>query len=223
MQATPIEIFVERGVAKVNVTTATNLKNDVEIDGTTYQATVIGWSLDITNKWSYMVRNIDGFDTWKDYTAAVKVCVSTAPHPTASIGLSTPTMMTPWRATMCMWQIISTKSQLLRTEALTTPHTFWKIHSVLPTRGEPVRPAPSSRLRSLPKVAEAADFYQVGSSNTIYDKEGMRNVVIAQAVNVIEGKTTVVNILSPRTPQCRHRRRTSTYGRRRAVRRRRTL
>ena len=70
LQATPIEIFVERGVAKVNVTTATNLKNDVEIDGTTYQATVIGWSLDITNKWSYMVRNIDGFDTWKDYTAA---------------------------------------------------------------------------------------------------------------------------------------------------------
>ena len=187
LQATPIEIFVERGVAKVNVTTATNLKNDVEIDGTTYQATVIGWSLDITNKWSYMVRNIDGFDTWKDYTAAGK---GLRFYSTASNRI--------------YWAIDPNYDDMEGDDVYVADN-FNKITTVENrSADDPVyvlentfSVANQRRTRTTraiikasfaPEGGQAADFYQVGSSNTIYDKEGMRNVVIAQAVKVIEGK-----------------------------------
>lgn len=188
LQATPIEIFVERGVAKVNVTTAADLKNDVEIDGTTYQATVIGWSLDITNKWSYMVRNIDGFDTWKDYTAAGK---GLRFYSTASNRI--------------YWAIDPNYDDSMEGDDVYVADNFNKITTVENrSADDPVyvlentfSVANQRRTRTTraiikasfaPEGGQAADFYQVGSSNTIYDKEGMRNVVIAQAVNVIEGK-----------------------------------
>lgn len=188
LQATPIEIFVERGVAKVNVTTATNLKNDVEIDGTTYQATVIGWSLDITNKWSYMVRNIDGFDTWKGYTAAGK---GLRFYSTASNRI--------------YWAIDPNYDDSMEGDDVYVADNFNKITTVENrSADDPVyvlentfSVANQRRTRTTraiikasfaPEGGQAADFYQVGSSNTIYDKEGMRNVVIAQAVKVIEGK-----------------------------------
>lgn len=188
LQATPIEIFVERGVAKVNVTTATNLKNDVEIDGTTYQATVIGWSLDITNKKSYMVRNIEGFDTWKDYTSATK---GLRFYSTASNRI--------------YWAIDPNYDDAMDGDDAYVAENFNKITTVENrSADDPVyvlentfSVANQRRTRTTraiikasfaPEGGQAADFYQVGSSNTIYDKEGMRNVVIAQAVKVIEGK-----------------------------------
>ncbi len=188
LQATPIEIFVERGVAKVNVTTAADLKNDVEIDGTTYQATVIGWSLDITNKKSYMVRNIEGFDTWKDYTSATK---GLRFYSTASNRI--------------YWAIDPNYDDAMDGDDAYVAENFNKITTVGNRSGDdPVyvlentfSVANQRRTRTTraiikasfaPEGGQAADFYQVGSSNTIYDQEGMRNVVIAQAVKVIEGK-----------------------------------
>ena len=69
---TPVEIFVERAVAKINVSTINNGAYDLTLDSDKYVATVTGWDLDITNKKSYIVRNVnayngdDGFDVWKD-------------------------------------------------------------------------------------------------------------------------------------------------------------
>ena len=192
LQATPIEIFVERGVAKVNVTTAADLKNDVEIDGTTYQATVIGWSLDITNKKSYMVRNIEGFDTWKDYTSATK---GLRFYSTASNRI--------------YWAIDPNYDDAMDGDDAYVAENFNKITMLDINNGdeldEPVYVlentfgvANQRRTRTTraiikasfaPEGGVAKDFYQVGSSNTIYNKEGMRTVVIAQAMNVLDGKT----------------------------------
>ncbi len=50
------EIYVERAVAKVTVTSET--LSDVS---------VIGFRLDNTNEWMFPVRNASGIETWKDY------------------------------------------------------------------------------------------------------------------------------------------------------------
>ncbi len=188
LQATPIEIFVERGVAKVNVTTATDLKNNVEIDGKTYVANVIGWSLDITNKKSYMVRNIDGFDTWKDYTAPDKGLRFYSTASNRIYWAIDPNYNDPMTGDDAYVADNFNKIKTVENRSADDPvYVLENTFSVANQRRSRTTRA-IIKASFAPEGAQAADFYQVGSSNTIYDKEGMRNVVIAQAVNVIEGK-----------------------------------
>ncbi len=191
LQATPIEIFVERGVAKVNVTTAADLKNDVEIDGTTYQATVIGWSLDITNKKSYMVRNIEGFDTWKDYTSATKGRRFYSTESNRIYWAVDPNYNDPMENDNAY--VVDNFNKITMTDINNGDELDEPVYVLENTFGV----ANQRRTRTTraiikasfaPEGGVAEDFYQVGSSNTIYDKEGMRTVVIAQAMNVLDGK-----------------------------------
>lgn len=56
-------IYVERAVAKVTLGAETGQK----IDGTTIDWNLTNWSLDNTNKSSYIVRNIEGMTDWLGY------------------------------------------------------------------------------------------------------------------------------------------------------------
>ena len=63
-------VYVERAVAKVTVTGNTN---GTQADGNIANYEIKGWTLDVTNQSSYLVRNVNGADWWglkadgKDY------------------------------------------------------------------------------------------------------------------------------------------------------------
>lgn len=63
-------VYVERAVAKVTVTGNTT---GTQADGNIYNYEIKGWTLDVTNQSSYLVRNVNGADWWglkadgKDY------------------------------------------------------------------------------------------------------------------------------------------------------------
>ena len=148
--------------------------------------------MDITNKKSYMVRNIEGFDTWKDYISATK---GLRFYSTASNRI--------------YWAIDPNYDDAMDGDDAYVAENFNKITMLDINNSdeldEPVYVlentfgvANQRRTRTTraiikasfaPEGGVAKDFYQVGSSNTIYDKEGMRTVVIAQAMNVLDGKT----------------------------------
>lgn len=61
------DIYVERGLAKVTLTAAT--KNEKIVGGSTYKGdkvTISNWALDVTNKKTFPIHNVDGLST--DYT-----------------------------------------------------------------------------------------------------------------------------------------------------------
>ena len=66
--ATPADIYVERGVAKVTMTKPT----ETEVEGSYTDATsstkvpfaVTSWALDNTNKSTYLVRSTEGYSSW---------------------------------------------------------------------------------------------------------------------------------------------------------------
>ena len=60
------DIYVERGLAKVTLTTATNYE---DVGGSTYvgdKVKISNWALDVTNKKTFPIHNVDGLST--DYT-----------------------------------------------------------------------------------------------------------------------------------------------------------
>ena len=62
------DIYVERGLAKVTLTTAT--KDKKEVGGSTYtgdMVTISNWALDVTNKKTFPIHNVDGLT--EDYAA----------------------------------------------------------------------------------------------------------------------------------------------------------
>lgn len=66
-KAAPVDIYVERAVAKVTMqkptaTTVTGSKPLSSADEVKFEVT--GWVVDNTNKTSYLVRNTDGFSSW---------------------------------------------------------------------------------------------------------------------------------------------------------------
>lgn len=73
-QAGAVEIYLERGVAKVTIGThnATGTFNEMPIDPNNAPLTVAldSWAIDYTNTTSYFARNVSEFDTWKDYEAS---------------------------------------------------------------------------------------------------------------------------------------------------------
>lgn len=69
------DIYVERGLAKVTLTTAPKYR---EVGGSTYvgdKVTISNWALDVTNKKTFPIHNVDGLSTdyediWKNAAAA---------------------------------------------------------------------------------------------------------------------------------------------------------
>lgn len=60
------DIYVERGMAKVTLVES----GEMDVEGESYQGdkvTMIAWALDVTNKTSKLVRDVDGIDTWRGY------------------------------------------------------------------------------------------------------------------------------------------------------------
>lgn len=190
---TPVEIFVERAVAKINVSTINNGAYDLTLDSDKYVATVTGWDLDITNKKSYIVRNVnayngdDGFDVWKDYTS--KAGNGLRFYSTASNRIYwalDPNYNTVQHADLDAnfntIKVVSSKA-IDRSEYI-LENTFDVANQM---RNRTTRTI--IRATFAPEGKDPETFYQIGSSSTIYDKAGMQTLVKSQAVKVLTDKT----------------------------------
>lgn len=73
-------IYVERGVAKVTMTAF----SEMDVKGLTGdKVTITAWDLDVTNKKSYPVHNVDNYDSYGDYWGDIwEVERFTSGHPT---------------------------------------------------------------------------------------------------------------------------------------------
>lgn len=73
-------IYVERGVAKVTMTAF----SEMDVKGFTGdKVTITAWDLDVTNKKSYPVHNVDNYDSYGDYWGDIwEVERFTSGHPT---------------------------------------------------------------------------------------------------------------------------------------------
>lgn len=185
LTATPKDVFVERVVAKVNVTTATNLENSITIDSKTYKATIVGWGLDITNKKSYTVRNVSDFATWKDLTNGTRFFSTDSKRIYWAIDPNYDGLGTDGTIDNNFNKITSVADATdLDAPAYILENTFDVSHMI---RTQTTRAI--IRATFAPEGAPAADFYTVGSSNTIYDKTGMQKLVALNASQILEGKS----------------------------------
>lgn len=185
LMATPKDVFVERVVAKVNVTTVSNLQNNITIDSKTYKANIVGWNLDITNKKAYPVRNVSDFATWKGLTNGTRFFSTDSKRIYWAIdpnynGLGTNGTI---ESNFNKISSVATSSDI-SAPAYILENTFDVSHMI---RTQTTRAIIMATFA--PEGAPAADFYTVGSSNTIYDKTGMQNLVALNASQILEGKS----------------------------------
>lgn len=185
LTATPTDVFVERVVAKVNVTTATDLQNSITIDSKTYKANIVGWNLDITNKKAYPVRNVSDFATWKDLTNGTRFFSTDSKRIYWAIDPNYDGLGTGGTIENNFNKISSVAtSSDISAPAYILENTFDVSHMI---RTQTTRAIIKATFA--PDGAPAADFYTVGSSNTIYDKTGMQQLVALNASQILEGKS----------------------------------
>lgn len=186
-QSPAIDVFVERGVAKVNVTTSATLKNEIEINNTTYKAEVQAWGLDITNQKSYLVRNVSDFDTWKAYAKGARFYsndskrIYWAIDPNYTNGSAEEAYIT------ANFNKIS-ENDVTNAADVTAPvyileNTF-DVANQMRTRSTRA----IIKATFAPKDQNPETFYTIGSANTIYTKDLMQTFIKGQAVNLLTGK-----------------------------------
>lgn len=201
--ATSVKVFVERAVAKVQLTNkvtgdAGNVDGIPTVSGDkaaalkNYVAEIKNWAIDLTNKKSFIIRNVSEFDSWKNLKSKI---------PNAQDG----TRFYSTASNRIYWAIDPNYSEykaedfnsvfdggLEETRFTNDPddyvycreNTFNVDHQ---RRNQTTRVIMKAVFK--PQGATQAEtFYTIGSSNTIYDKEGMRKFVIAKACELIAGK-----------------------------------
>lgn len=186
-QSPAIDVFVERGVAKVNVTTSATLKNEIEINNTTYKAEVQAWGLDITNQKSYLVRNVSDFDTWKAYAKGARFYSNDSKRIYWAIDPNYTNGSVEEAYITANFNKIS-ENDVTNAADVTAPvyileNTF-DVANQMRTRSTRA----IIKATFAPKDQNPETFYTIGSANTIYTKDLMQTFIKGQAVNLLTGK-----------------------------------
>lgn len=201
--ATSVKVFVERAVAKVqltnkvtgdagNVNGIPTVSGDAAATPKTYVAEITKWAIDLTNKKSYIIRNVSEFDSWKGLKSKIT-------------GAQDGTRFYSTASNRIYWAIDPNYSEykaedfnsvfdgdLEETRFTNDPGDYVYCRENTfnvdnQRRNQTTRVIMKAEFK--PQGATQAEtFYTIGSSNTIYDKEGMRNFVIAKACELIAGK-----------------------------------
>lgn len=196
-QSPAINVYVERAVAKVNVTTSKTLTNSITIststtenneiknDNVTYKATVKAWALDITNKKSYLVRNVSDFNTWKAYAKGARFYSNEYKRIYWAID---PNYTDGSGAKVYIADNFNKITDVPNTADVTAPvyileNTFDVANQMRTRTTRAIIKATFA-----PEGQNPATFYTIGSAPTIYTKEGMQAFIKGLAVNLLEGK-----------------------------------
>lgn len=187
----PLQIYVERGVAKVNVTTpATDQEitlgtktDDNPATDVTYVATVTAWKLDLTNKTSYFVRNTTDFETYKDYASAA---VSSA-HRFYSADHN----RIYWAKDPNYTSFTDTDfNKIAETDVTGNPDYEYALENTFDVANQRQNRTTRAVIKATfaPKGKTPATFYTIGKKGEIYDKAGMQALIKAQCIALFPAK-----------------------------------
>lgn len=186
-QSPAIDVFVERGVAKVNVTTSATLKNEIEINNTTYKAEVLAWGLDITNQKSYLVRNVSDFDTWKAYAKGARFYSNDSKRIYWAID---PNYTNGSGEDAYIADNFNKISENDVTNAADVTAPVYILENTFDVANQMRTRSTRAIIKATfaPKDQDPKTFYTIGSANTIYTKDLMQTFIKGQAVNLLPGK-----------------------------------
>lgn len=186
-QSPAIDVFVERGVAKVNVTTSATLKNEIEINNTTYKAEVQAWGLDITNQKSYLVRNVSDFNTWKAYAKGARFYSSDSKRIYWAID---PNYTNGSGEDAYIADNFNKISENDVTNAADVTAPVYILENTFDVANQMRTRSTRAIIKATfaPKDQDPKTFYTIGSANTIYTKDLMQTFIKGQAVNLLPGK-----------------------------------
>lgn len=201
--STSVKVFVERALAKVQLTNKVSgedgnvediptVSGDAAATPKTYVAEIKKWAIDLTNKKSYIIRNVSEFGSWKNLKSKI---------PAAQDG----TRFYSTASNRIYWAIDPNYSEYKGEDFYSLYDDVNKYSKFENAPGDYVYCRENTfnvdnqrrnqtthvimKAEFKPQGATKAEtFYTIGSSNTIYDKEGMRNFVIAKACELIAGK-----------------------------------
>ncbi len=203
--STAINVFVERAVAKVQVVdkntagTTNKIENlpfdngEGAADRKNYTATITKWAIDLTNNKSYLVRNVSDFDSWKNLASKVTGAKTGTRFYSSSserIFWAKDPNYNTYPAVGDLYSLVNDKNK--DTKFTTDPgkyvycreNTFNVAHQ---NRDETTRVILKAEFKAEGED-KASTFYTFGQSNTIYNKEGLRNYIISKAVELLEDK-----------------------------------
>lgn len=186
-QSPAIDVFVERGVAKVNVTTSATLKNEIEINNTTYKAEVLAWGLDITNQKSYLVRNVSDFDTWKAYAKGARFYSNDSKRIYWAID---PNYTNGSGEDAYIADNFNKISENDVTNAAEVTAPVYILENTFDVANQMRTRSTRAIIKATfaPQGQDPKTFYTIGSANTIYTKDLMQTFIKGQAVNLLTGK-----------------------------------
>lgn len=201
--STSVRVYVERAVAKVQLTNKVT-GEDGNVDGIptvsgdkdatpkNYVAEIKKWAIDLTNKKSFIIRNVSEFDSWK----GLKSKITGAQDGTRFYSTGSNRIYWAIDPNYLEYKAADFNSVfdggLEETRFTNDPGDYVYCRENTfnvdnQNRNQTTRVIMKAVFKPQ-DATQAETFYTIGSSNTIYDKEGMRKFVIAKACELIVGK-----------------------------------
>lgn len=191
---TALEVYVERGVAKVTMTSTNDIAENskVTIEGKPYVATIQNWALDITNKKTYLIRNVKNFNKWEDFPSPYNARFFSETSKRIYWCEDPNYDFTPTTAEDKATWVTTQFDKLADTDAIT--NTLNQSVYVLENTFNVLNQYRYQTTRAIikasfvPEGGKAADFYTIGTASTIYDKAGMQEFIKGKAISLFADK-----------------------------------
>ena len=191
---TALEVYVERGVAKVTMTSTADIttKSTVTIEGKKYVATILNWALDITNKKTYLIRNVKNFNKWEDFPSPYNARffsetskrIYWCEDPNYDFTTETAADKATWVTTQF--------DKLADTDAITNTlnQSVYVLENTFNVQNQYRYQTTRAIIKAsfAPEGENPADFYTIGTASTIYDKAGMQDFIKGKAISLFADK-----------------------------------
>lgn len=191
---TALEVYVERGVAKVTMTSTADIaaKSKVTIEGEQYVATILNWALDITNKKTYLIRNVKNFDTWKAFPTTYNARFFSETSKRIYWCEDPNYDFTPTTAEDKATWVTTQFDKLASTAAITNTlnQSVYVLENTFNVQNQYRYQTTRAIIKAsfAPEGGKPADFYTIGTASTIYDKAGMQEFIKGKAISLFADK-----------------------------------
>lgn len=191
---TALEVYVERGVAKVTMTSTSDIatNSEVTIEGKKYVATIKNWALDITNKKTYLIRNVKNFGTWKAFPESYNARFFSETSKRIYWCEDPNYDFTPETAGDKATWVSTQFDKLASTDAVTNTlnQSVYVLENTFNVQNQYRYQTTRAIIKAsfAPEGEEPADFYTIGTARTIYDKAGMQEFIKGKAISLFADK-----------------------------------
>lgn len=191
---TALEVYVERGVAKVTMTSTADIttKSTVTIEGKKYVATILNWALDITNKKTYLIRNVKNFNKWEDFPSPYNARFFSETSKRIYWCEDPNYDFTPETAADKATWVTTQFDKLADTDAITNTlnQSVYVLENTFNVQNQYRYQTTRAIIKAsfAPEGENPADFYTIGTASTIYDKAGMQDFIKGKAISLFADK-----------------------------------